>query len=52
MDKFILVLGQENNYLPGKMWIEYEVEVLENRMICTCKKDTSTNVTINYSEFK
>ena len=29
MDKFILVLGHENNYLPGKTWTEYEVEVLD-----------------------
>ena len=52
MDKFTLVLGQENNYLPGKMWTEYEVDVLEDKMICTCKKDASINVVITYSEFK
>ena len=52
MDKFILSLGDENNYLPGKTWTEYEVDVLEDKMICTCKKDSTINVTINYSEFK
>ncbi len=52
MEKFTLILGQENNYLPGKIWTEYEVEVLEDKMICTCKKDTSINVIINYAEFK
>lgn len=52
MDKFTLVLGQENNYLPGKIWTEYEVEVLDDKMICTSKKDHSINVTVNYSDFK
>lgn len=37
MEKFTLVLGQENNYLPGKMWVEYEVEVLDEKIICTNK---------------
>lgn len=52
MEKFTLVLGQENNLLPGAMWTQYEVEVSEDKMICTGKKDTSINVTINYSDFK
>ena len=52
MDKFTLVLGQENNYLPGKLWTEYEVEVLDDKIICINKKDNSINVTIRYSEFK
>lgn len=52
MQKFTLILGQENNYLPGKMWTEYEAEILDDKMICTNKKDVSINVTINYSEFK
>lgn len=52
MENFILILGHENNYLPGNLWTEYEVEVLEDKMICTNKKDTSLVVTINYTEFK
>ena len=52
MEKFCLVLGQENNYLPGKSWTEYEVEVQNEQMICTNKKDSSIVVTIGYNEFK
>ena len=52
MEKFNLVLGQENNYLPGKSFTQYEVEVLDDKMVCTGKKDTSVVVEINYSEFK
>ena len=52
MDKFTLVLGQASSYLPGNTWTEYEVEVLQDKMICTCKKDNSTVVEISYSEFK
>ena len=52
MEKFCLVLGQENNYLPGKNWTEYEVEVQNEQMICTNKKDSSIVVTIGYNEFK
>lgn len=52
MGKFTLILGQENNYLPGKMWTEYEVEVLDDKIICINKKDNSINVKISYSEFK
>ena len=52
MDNFILILGQENNYLPGKMWTEYEVEVQNEQMICRNKKDPSNVVTIAYNEFK
>lgn len=52
MEKFTLILGQENNYLPGKVWTEYEVEIFTDKMICTCKKEVSTNITINYSDFK
>lgn len=52
MDNFILILGQENNYLPGKMWTEYEVEVQNEQMVCRNKKDPSIVVTIAYNEFK
>ena len=52
MEKFVLVLGKENNYLPGSLWTEYEVEVLEEEMICTCKKNPQIVVTIRYEEFK
>lgn len=52
MSKFRLVLGQENAYLPGKQWTEYEVEVLSEKMVCSLKKDPSLCYEINYSEFK
>lgn len=52
MDNFSLILGQENNYLPGKMWTEYLVEVQNEQMICRSKKDSSIIVTIAYSEFQ
>lgn len=52
MNKFTLVLGQESPYLPGKSWTEYEVEVLQDKMVCVQKKDSSINCEINYSEFK
>ncbi|MBQ3019987.1 MAG: hypothetical protein IJD77_05320 [Clostridia bacterium] len=52
MDKFILLLGKENNYLPGKIWTEYEVDILKDRMFCVCKEDNSVIVSIQYSEFK
>ena len=32
MQEFILVLGQPNNYLPGKLWTQYMVTVLDDRM--------------------
>ena len=38
MDYLILILGQENNYLPGKMWAEYEVEVQNEQMVCRKKR--------------
>lgn len=51
MDKFILVLGEENPYLPSGKWTEYEVEVSDYKMICTPKKDATKSYEINYSEF-
>lgn len=52
MDKFILLLGKENNYLPGKVWTEYKVDLLEDRMLCVSKEDDSVIASILYSEFK
>ena len=46
MDKFTLVLGENNNVLPGKLWTEYSVE-----MICTAKKDENTLVKIPFDSF-
>lgn len=51
MGKFILVLG-ESNILPGKTWSQYEVNVLDDKMVCHSKKDISTIVEIPYSSFK
>lgn len=52
MDKFILVLGGEDNVLPGKTWTQYDVEVKEKEMVCTAKKDANNVVTISYDSFK
>ena len=52
MEKFNLILGEESSYLPGKMWTQYEVEVLDDKIVCTNKKDSSIQITIAYSEFK
>ena len=52
MDKFTLLLGKENNYLPGKVWTEYEVDILEDRMFCISKEDASIIVSVHFSEFK
>lgn len=51
MDKFTLVLGEENNVLPGKLWTEYSVEITEKEMICTAKKDQNTLVKIPFDSF-
>lgn len=37
MQKFTLVLGEENQYLLGKLWSSYQVETSEDKMICTNK---------------
>ncbi len=52
MDNFILVLGESNSILPGDHWTQYDVEVLDDKMICTKKKDASVKVEISYSSFK
>lgn len=52
MEKFILVLGDNNPILPGKMWTTYEVDVHDDRMICTAKKDPNVVVEILFSSFK
>lgn len=36
MEKFILVLG--SGKLPGNQWTQYNVDVLEDKMVCTQKK--------------
>lgn len=50
MEKFILVLG--SGKLPGNQWTQYNVDVLEDKMVCTQKKDSSIVVEIPYSSFK
>lgn len=52
MDKFVLILGEANSYLPGDKWTEYEVEVSTDKMICTPKKNATKSYEINFSEFK
>jgi len=52
MDNFVLVLGDSNPILPGKLWTEYSVEVLDDKMVCTQKKDNTVKVEITYSSFK
>lgn len=52
MDKFVLILGEANSYLPGDKWTEYEVEVSNDKMICTLKKNANQRYEINFSEFK
>lgn len=48
MPEFTLVLGQPNNYLPGNLWTQYMVTVLEDRMKCVNKK-THEEFEISYS---
>ncbi len=52
MEQFVLVLGHENNILPGKLWTEYLVDVKEDKMVCTQKKDPTNVVEILYSSFQ
>ena len=51
MEKFELVLGSENKVLPGKAWTQYTVEMLEEEMVCTSKKDENVKVVIKYAQF-
>ena len=46
MDEFILVLGEENNILPGRLWSGYKVKVLDDKMICTPNKEKTLNYEI------
>ena len=52
MEKFQLVLGEENTILPGKLWTEYDVEILSDKMVCFCKQDPSIVIEIPYSSLK
>lgn len=52
MNKFVLILGDNTPYLPGSKWTEYEVEVSDNKMICTPRKNSANTYEINLSEFK
>lgn len=52
MDKFSLVLGGKNAYLPGDLWTQYEVELADDKMICIGKKDNSEKHEIYFSDFK
>ena len=51
MDKFLLMVGDENSYLPGKTWSKYDVEILDDKMVCQSKKDSSVKVEIPYTDF-
>lgn len=51
MNKFILVLGN-SNFLPGNMWTQYDVELLDNKMVCINHKDPSKVYEIFYDSFK
>ena len=52
MNKFILILGENSPYLPGKKWTEYGVEVSDGKLICTPKKEAAQSYEISISEFK
>ena len=52
MSKFQLVLGEENTILPGKLWTEYDVDILDDKMICVCAEDPSINIEIPYASLK
>ena len=52
MNKFVLVLGASNPYLPGNQWTEYEVEVSNDKLICTPKKNADNHYEIALSEFQ
>ena len=50
MERFTLVLGEENSLLPGKHWTSYSVDVLDDKMVCHAKD--STTYEISYSDFQ
>lgn len=52
MEKFLMVLGEENTILTGKLWTQYEVTILDNKIVCTSKKDPKVVADILYSDFK
>lgn len=52
MDKFVLVLGGSNSYLMGGQWTEYYVEVTDDKLICTPKKDPTKSYEIMLSDFR
>ncbi len=51
MKEFVLVLGNENEILPGKLWTEYSVDVQEDKMVCVQKKNPASVIEISYSSF-
>lgn len=51
MDKFVMVLG-ESTVLPGAIWTQYDVELLDKKMVCTNHKNSSQVFEIFYDSFK
>ena len=51
MANFVLVLGDESSVLPGKTWTQYDVEILDDKMVCQDKKDASVKVEIPFAAF-
>ena len=52
MNDFILVLGEPSNLLPGKAWTSYNVNIMDDKMVCTNKKDPSLSFDIFFKDFK
>ena len=52
MDKFILVLGGESPVLAGNLWTQYNVDVQDEKMVCTSVKEPSCSAEIYYSSFE
>ena len=52
MDQFVLVLGDAGSVLPGSVWTQYTVDVLEDKMVCAMKNDPSVVVEIPYATFR
>ena len=48
MEKFTLVLGEENKILSGGLWSQYEVDVLDDKMVCTKKKDIKMQLWLSF----
>ena len=51
MNKFVMVLG-ESTVLPGAIWTQYDVELLDKKMVCTNHKNSSQVFEIFYDSFK